>query len=112
MLQDDARAGCVSSAPIDSSYEAELLGEVQTSLIDYRIEVTRDGEPVAGAIVCLDVAMVGMSAMGMGGIAEEIVPGIYETSIIFEMSGEWSGTILVSEPGESPVSIPVRFEVN
>lgn len=111
VLQDDARAGCATSADPDPAYEAELLSEVETSGTDYRFEITRDGDPVEGAAVCLDVAMMGMTAMGMGDTAEEVAPGIYETSIIFEMTGDWFGTILVSERGESPVGIPVEFEV-
>lgn len=111
VLQDDARAGCATSGDPDPSYQAELLSDVETSGTDYRFEITRDGEPVKGAAVCLDVAMMGMTAMGMGDTAEEVAPGIYETSIIFEMAGDWSGTVLVSEQGESPVGIPVEFEV-
>lgn len=110
-LQDDARAGCVASAPTDPSYEAELLGQVDTSVTTYRLSITRDGEPVADALVCFDVAMRGMNAMGLSETAVEVVPGIYEISIFFEMAGPWKGDVLISEDGRPPSRLELEFDV-
>ncbi|CAN5196285.1 hypothetical protein BH18ACT4_BH18ACT4_14720 [soil metagenome] len=111
VLQDDARAGCVTSAPPDPSYEAELIDEVETSATSYRIEITRDGEPVTGATVCINVAMMGMNAMGSSDTAEEIDPGVYEISVVFEMRGRWEGDLLIAKPGRSAASLQLDFEV-
>ena len=115
-LGDDARRGCVVDAPPDPSYRARLLtereSEIPMSKTEHEIEVSREGAPVAGAKVCARVFMVGMEAMGFSdSAAEETAPGVYRVSIVFAMTGGWTGNILIEEPGKAPASVTVDFEV-
>ena len=111
VLADDARLGCVTDAQRDPAYQARLLGQIEIERTEYEIAVTRDGQPVSGAKVCASVAMVGMEAMGVSDTAEETAPGIYKVAVVLEMSGGWRGSILITETGKPPVSVPLKFDV-
>jgi hypothetical protein len=116
-LGDDARRGCVVDAPFDPSYRARLLtrggsSEIPMAETEHEIELSRDGSPVTGAKVCARVFMVGMEAMGSSdSAAEETAPGVYRVTILFVMTGGWTGNILIEEPGQAPASVTVDFEV-
>ncbi len=111
-LGDDARRGCVVDAPLDPTYQAQLLGEMTLEKLQQEIAITRDGMPVTGAKVCAKVFMIGMEAMGSSdGAAEEIAPGVYMVAITFLMSGGWAGDILITEEGREPASIHLEFDV-
>lgn len=110
-LGDDARRGCVTGGPEDPAYKAELVGPAASRATQHEIAVTHLGQPVRGAKVCASVSMLGMEAMGVSDEAEETAPGVYRVDIAFEMSGPWGGTILITDRGRAPVSVPVRFEV-
>jgi len=112
-LGDDARRGCVSDAPIDPSYEAHLIGQLDKANTRQEIELRRDGQPVIGAKVCARVAMVGMEAMGVSDAkATEERPGLYKVSIVFPMSGGWGGNLLIRERNKAEVSLPISFTVS
>ena len=112
-LADDARRGCVTDAPQDPGYQAQLLGPMELQKTEHEVAITRDGQPVTGAKVCTRVFMVGMEAMGSsdsGG--EEVAPGVYRLTIVFAMEGDWEGAILVTQVGQPRISVPLRFEVD
>lgn len=111
-LADDARRGCVIDAARDPALEAKLLGAISLDNTSHEMSITRAGDPVVGAKVCARLYMRGMEAMGSSDDkAVEIAPGIYKISVVFVMSGAWSGGILIEEPGKAPVSAEVRFDV-
>ncbi len=111
VLADDARLGCIAEAQRDAAYQAKLLGQIGIDKTEYEIAVTREDQPVAGAKVCASVAMMGMEAMGVSDTADEVSPGVYRVDIVLEMSGGWRGSILITEVGKPPVSVPLRFDV-
>lgn len=110
-FDDAAETGCAQRAREDPSYEARLIDEPRIDVLTYRLAVTRDGEVVEGADVCLNAYMQGMSAMATTDAGREVSPGIYELSLIFEMGGRWSGRVLVAEPGQSVAAIPLTLQI-
>lgn len=110
-FRDDARRGCLMEAARDPSYAAEFEEPPRMDVKTQVLRVSRDGSPVTGAHVCLNVDMVGMSAMGVGDEAREISPGRYEVSVNFAMAGPWQGTVLIEEDGSPAVEVPVMFDV-
>lgn len=112
VLADDARQGCVAEAQRDPTYQAKLLGRTEVEKSEYEIAVTRNDQPVTGAKVCAAVAMIGMEAMAVSDTADEVSPGVYRVAMILEMSGGWKGNILITEEGEPPASVPLKFDVS
>ncbi len=110
-LGDDARRGCVAAAPQDPAYEVGVVGQVQVNRTDYDLAVTRSGAPVTGAKVCISVAMGTMRGMVASSNAKETAPGTYRIRVVLPMSGSWQGSILVTERGKPPVSVPLTFNV-
>lgn len=109
---EDAPANdCLGTAPVDASYSLIFSAPPSRDAVDYRVRVTRDGAPVVGARVCMNVAMGGMSAMGQINRAREVSPGTYEARASWQMGGPFEGTALVKEPGKSAVNIPIVFNV-
>jgi len=111
-LGDDARRGCVANAPIDPTYEAHLLGQIEMARTQQEVSITHEGQPVTGAKVCARVAMVGMEAMGVSDAkGKEAAPGIYKMTIVFPMGGGWGGNLLITEKDRPMISLPFAFEV-
>lgn len=77
----------------------------------FEIVVSRDGQPVAGATVCLSADMDEMSHGGTNREADEVGPGVYRVPMNFGMRGSWGGDVLVLEPGQTAVSMPLSFDV-
>jgi hypothetical protein len=78
----------------------------------FQVVVQRDGEPVEGATVCMSADMSAMSHSGVSAEADEVGPGSYELAVKFGMRGQWSGGVLVIEPGEATAaSMPLSFDV-
>ncbi len=73
--------------------------------------VQHDGAPVSGAVVCVSANMSEMNHAGVGGQADELGEGRYGVEVDFGMRGQWSGGILVIEPGQPAASMPVSFNV-
>lgn len=65
----------------------------------YVLGVARDGRPVSGAAVCISAYMRGMPAMAVVGHATETTPGTYLVTVDHPMEGEWTGRVVVDEPG-------------
>lgn len=110
-FDDGAQQGCATETEPDPAYAVELQSVPSTGEVAYRLFVTRNGEPVTGAQVCLSAGMAGMSAMGVSDDAVEVDPGVYEIEVRFQMAGRWDGTVLVSDGGGESVAVPVSFEV-
>ena len=110
-FDDGAQQGCATETEPDPAYTVELQNAPSTGEVAYRLSVTRSGEPVTGAQVCLSAAMGGMSGMGVSDDAVEVDPGVYEVEVRFEMAGPWDGTVLVNEGGEESVAVPLSFDV-
>ncbi|HWH33732.1 MAG TPA: FixH family protein [Acidimicrobiales bacterium] len=109
-LDEDARQACAVEAEEDGTYAVELLDTPSTGETAQRLAVTRQGEPVTGARVCLRAQMVGMEAMTVSDEADEVEPGVYETQLRFEMGGAWEATVLV-EDGGTERAVAVTFDV-
>ncbi len=106
-----AANNCAQRAPVDRSYRVEWDQQPRTDVSGYQIKVTRSGEPVTDARVCLTSYMLGMSAMAVADVGREVAPGVYEMRLTFEMGHEWAGQVLVMEPGRPMVSIPLHLNV-
>lgn len=110
-FEEGAQEGCVTETEPDPSYAVELENPPSTREVAYLLQVSRNGEPVTGAQVCLSADMGGMSGMGVSDDAIELEPGVYEVEVRFEMAGPWDGTVLVNEGGGDSVAIPLSFNV-
>lgn len=110
-FDDGAQQGCATETEPDPAYAVALQDPPSTGEVAYRLSVTRNGEPVTGARVCLSAAMGGISGMGVSDDAVEVDAGVYEVEVRFEMAGPWDGTVLVNEGGEESVAVPLSFRV-
>jgi hypothetical protein len=111
-FEQDARAGCAAEVGRDPAYAVSLAGPATTGQTDYDLLVTRDGQPVSGASVCISTAMKGMSAMAVNDDAVETEPGRYRVSVRMEMAGSWEATVIVDEDGRPPAAVPLSFPVS
>lgn len=79
---------------------------------DILVSVSRDGQPLVGASVCMTADMVGMPMGGPPNYkARQTGPGTYDTFIAFGMGGTWVGNLVVSSQGRPVLSQPVSFNV-
>lgn len=77
----------------------------------FTVSVDRQGQPVSGARVCMSTDMTEMSHPPANGEAEEVAPGQYDVELNFGMRGTWEGSIVVAEPGQQDVFMPVTVDV-
>ena len=77
----------------------------------FLLSVRRDGEPVTGAKVCMDLDMPDMQHPGVSIVTTEDSPGRYGARLRFSMVGAWTGSITIAEPEKAAVSAPMRLEV-
>jgi hypothetical protein len=104
---------CLAETASNPAYRAQLAAPVKLDDARYRVLITRHGQPVTGARVCLNTFMTGMSAMGVIHRARaEVAPGVYELVARFAMAGPWEGIALVKEPGRPAVAVSLTFEVD
>ena len=106
---------CQMESVRDPSYEVQIEEAPEVNLTVYHLLVTRDGEPVTDAQVCMRVDMGGrgnMSGMGASNVAREVSPGRYEISIRLVMAGYWRGAVIVDEGEGKPVGIPLELDVS
>ena len=106
---------CQMAAVSNPAYEVRLEEAPEVNLTSYHLLVTRNDQPVQGAVVCMRLDMGGrgnMSGMAASNVAREVSPGRYEVEVRLVMSGPWQGTTIVTEPGQRPVSIPMNVEVS
>ncbi len=105
---------CQMESIRDPSYAVQIEERLEVNTTVYHLLVSKDGEPVSGAQVCMRVDMGGrgnMSGMGASNLAREVSPGRYEISIRLVMAGYWQGAVIVNEPGLKPVAIPLELDV-
>jgi hypothetical protein len=105
---------CQMDAVRDPSFNVEFLTPFSVDPTTQTLLVTRDGQPVTGAQVCMRAdmgGMGGMSGMGVSDVARESAPGQYEVPIRFEMGGFWNGTVIVATGTRRPVRIAVPIDV-
>jgi hypothetical protein len=105
---------CQMDAVRDPSYQVEFLTPFSVDPTTHSLRVTRDGQPVSGAQVCMRAdmgGMGGMSGMGISDVARETEPGVYDVPVRFEMGGIWNGTVIVSIATRKPVKVPIPIEV-
>ena len=106
---------CKVDSTSNPAYEVRLEEPPDVNLTLYHLLVSRGGQPVRGAKVCMRADMGGlggMSGMGTSNAAREVSPGRYEISIRFEMSGFWQSTVIVDDGRGRPVSIPFDIRVS
>lgn len=105
---------CQMDAVRDPSFELQFLTPFSVDPTTQTMLVTRNGQPVTGAQVCMRAdmgGMGGMSGMAVSDVARELAPGQYEVPIRFEMGGFWNGTVIVSTGTRKPVRITVPIDV-
>jgi hypothetical protein len=105
---------CQVEAVTDASYAVEFLTPFSVDPTTQTIRVTRNGEPVTGAQVCMRADMGGMgrmSGMGVSDVARETEPGVYDVPVRFEMGGMWNGTVIVTNGPRKPVRVTVPIDV-
>jgi YtkA-like len=106
---------CQMDSTANAAYAARLEEAPDVNLSLYHVIVTRNGQPVQGATVCMRADMGGagnMPGMGVSNLAREVGPGRYEVSIQFQMSGFWRSTVVVDEGRGKAVAIPFDIRVS
>ncbi|MGI8983547.1 MAG: copper resistance protein CopC, partial [Acidimicrobiales bacterium] len=106
-------AGCGKGTP-DPAYRVAVDTDPnppKAEATEFRLTVQRDGQPVAGAKVCLRLDMREMNHPGVSAIGEETSPGSYDARLKFSMTGSWEGSTTVVEPGRRPVQVPIKLAV-
>lgn len=96
---------CPRNGAANASYASRFEGTVSMDKSRHVLRVTRDGKPVAGAQVCINTAMVGMTTMKYTAKGRELAPGRYEVPVKFAMNGVYRGNVTANEGGDE-VSIP------
>jgi hypothetical protein len=104
------RKGCPLDGNKDSSYSGRFEGTVTKEQTRHVLRVTRNGQPVSGARVCVNTEMVGISGMGYSAEGRERAPGRYQVGFRFEMAGKYR-TNVITEKGSDEVSIPLLVKV-
>lgn len=105
---------CQMDSVRDASYAVEFLTPFSVDPTIQTLRITRNGQLVTGAQVCLRADMGGigrMSGMGVSDVAHETEPGVYDVPVRFEMGGFWDGTVIVVTGTRKPVKIPIPIEV-
>lgn len=106
-------AGCPAGTP-DSAYTVAMESDPSPPKAEgtvFHLTVRHDGKVVKGADVCMTADMTEMHHEGINNMAKEMSGGRYDASLRFSMRGPYAGTVVVTEPGRSAVSVPVTFEV-
>jgi hypothetical protein len=106
-----AEKSCAQRVARDPSLQVAWNEQPRTDLSLYRIRVTREGQPITDARVCLNTYMLGMSAMAATDIGREVEPGTYELRLNFEMGDAWAGQVIVAEKGKPLAALPLTLEV-
>jgi len=106
---------CQIEAVEDGAYQVSFAEPPSVNLTSHELRVTRAGEPVHGAQVCLRADMGGagkMSGMGVSDEAHEISGGRYELPVRFMMSGPWRANVIVKAPhSKAAVRVPITLDV-
>ena len=98
------------SAEADNAYASRFEGDVMMDDSKHVLVVTREGKPVAGASVCVNSAMVGMTSMHYSAKAKDLGDGRYEVPMRFEMKGTYKGNV-VTKSGSNDVLVPLTVKV-
>jgi hypothetical protein len=106
---DSGGGACNESGRTDPAFAAALSSPAQMGKRTYELIVTRAGQPVPGATVCLSAVMD--DDMSVAEEAREVGPGRYQVEVDFDMEGAWEGSVLVTPEGEEPVAVPFYVEV-
>ena len=77
----------------------------------FHLRVSQEGRVVTGAKVCLAANMPDMPHPGVNTVAKEAAAGTYGARLTFSMTGAWSASVTIAEPGRPVVSVRTTFEV-
>ena len=99
-------AGGFTVALRASTYPPEPRGQAR-----FVITITdKEGEPVTGARVVLDMTMPAMPMPPNRPEAIEQAPGQYTTTVVFTMAGEWDALIAVTTAQGEKISVTFAME--
>jgi copper transport protein len=80
---------------------------------DFTVRLTRNGNPVRGALVTTKLAMLDMEMGEQGYQLQETAPGVYSrTAPALVMVGHWGLTFQVVPPGRAPITVQVVDRAN
>lgn len=111
---ETAEPTCRDPAQDDPAYQVEVTSEPDPPRAEgttFWLTVTRDGEPVTDALVCLVADMSDMAHEGVVAPATETAPGTYELSTGFVMRGGWDGQVRVVAQDGSAVRVDLPLNV-
>jgi copper transport protein len=106
-----ATAACGSGKP-NPAYSLAMTSDPDPPRAErtiFHLTVRRDDKPVTGAKVCLIADMPDMRHPALSKVATEVSGGTYDAEFRLGMGGTWVGSVIVAEPGQPTVSLPVRF---
>lgn len=107
-FEDAAQQACEADATPDRSYAAAFEPPVRAGADTHVVVVTRAGEPVTGARVCVALSSGDATRIAQG---RETGAGRYRVALRFDAPGTWEGRVLVSDAAAPTAAVPVRVEV-
>ena len=105
--------GCGDGRP-DPTYSMTVASDPNPPRAEgttFHLTVRQDGRAVTGAKLCVAADMPDMQHPGVNTVARESAPGSYDADLDFPMTGAWTGSVTIAEPGKAAVSVPLSFEV-
>lgn len=101
---------CPASAPGNPTYLASLEPGARVGVHDYGVSLFRQGRPIAGFQVCLNVVMDGMPDMQV--TAQPLrFENPQQLRVNFEMAGTWTGAVMLIRHNHPIVAVPIHFAV-
>ncbi len=108
---DPRYSGRIFLPPSMTPQSHRLFLARQSQGVTVRIEVSRDSTPVADARVCIAAFPVAKPWLAVSDETQRVGPGQYEALLGFDPPGAWGSRVVVVEPGQPPIVIPVSFTV-
>jgi hypothetical protein len=102
--------GCPLTAYTDHTFYGTFVGNVSVNQTTHIVRLSHNGQPLAGAEVCVNTEMIGMTGMSYSAKAQDLSDGRYQVGFRFEMAGDYR-TNLIARRGSKAVSIPLTVKV-
>jgi copper transport protein len=109
-----AGGGSCGTGTPDPSYRVTMDSDPDPPKAErttFHLTVRQDGRAVTGAKICVRADMPDMQHPGVNTVAREASAGNYDAELKFSMTGAWEASVTIAEPGKTPGSVEMRFDV-
>lgn len=110
--QTSTAPSCIADAASDPSYSARFHGALGVDQANHLLVVTRAGEPISAAHVCVMASRVGMPGSVLTALSTgQRRPGEYVVPLQFTSGGPWQATVVVAAQAGTDVAVPMSLDV-